>query len=214
MSQNTIKTMQTMTLARAIDLINEQERRIAELEAECSDLRIGLKFREKQLAATHTAGVPRGTNPAADQITPWLETEEGKAAVAKAVADANASVAELDAARAFDPSAKYSAAVPAALTTRHAIYDVLYEMRLAPRHQLEEAARRVEQHLLASGQGAKDSERLDWLEQMANEPGGLLLHDGGDFTGRAGLGLRRIGRTIRQAIDAAMPANGTNGEGR
>lgn len=30
---DTIKTMQTMTLARAIDLINEQERRIAELEA-------------------------------------------------------------------------------------------------------------------------------------------------------------------------------------
>lgn len=32
------KAMQTMTLARAIDLINEQERRIAKLEAEKAEL--------------------------------------------------------------------------------------------------------------------------------------------------------------------------------
>lgn len=53
---------------------------------------------------------------------------------------------------------------------------------------------------------AQDGERLDWLEQMANEPEGLLLHDGGDFTGRLGLGLRRVGRTLRQACDAVMKA--------
>lgn len=51
---------------------------------------------------------------------------------------------------------------------------------------------------------AADTARLDLLEQMANEPEGILLHDGGDFTGRRGFGLRRIGRTLRQALDAAM----------
>lgn len=56
-----------------------------------------------------------------------------------------------------------------------------------------------------AGGAQKDAARLDWLEQMANEPGGLLLHDGGDFTGRRGIGLRRVGRTLRQAIDAACP---------
>jgi hypothetical protein len=53
---------------------------------------------------------------------------------------------------------------------------------------------------------AEDAARLDWLESMGNEPEGILLHDGGDFTGRRGLGLRRIGRTIRAAIDAARKA--------
>jgi hypothetical protein len=55
----------------------------------------------------------------------------------------------------------------------------------------------------AGAQEGGDSTRLDWLEQMANAPGGLLLHDGGDFTGRLGLGLRRVGRSLRQAIDQA-----------
>jgi hypothetical protein len=50
----------------------------------------------------------------------------------------------------------------------------------------------------------RDAEMLDWLEMMANQPGGILLHDGGDFTGRLGLGLRRVGRSIRDAIRAAM----------
>lgn len=50
-----------------------------------------------------------------------------------------------------------------------------------------------------------DTARLDWLERMANEPGGLLLHDGSE-TGRCGLGLRPglTDRTLRAAIDAAM----------
>lgn len=52
--------------------------------------------------------------------------------------------------------------------------------------------------------GARDTARLDWLERMANNPEGLLLHDGGDFSSRIGLGLRRIGRTLRQACDQAM----------
>ncbi len=52
-----------------------------------------------------------------------------------------------------------------------------------------------------------DTQRLDWLERMANEPGGLLLHDGSE-SGRTGLGLRPglLIRTLRQAIDAAMDA--------
>lgn len=51
-----------------------------------------------------------------------------------------------------------------------------------------------------------DKERLDWLELMANQPGGLLLHDGSE-RGRTGLGLRpgALARTLREAIDAAMP---------
>lgn len=53
-------------------------------------------------------------------------------------------------------------------------------------------------------ENARDAVRLDWLEGMANRPQGLLLHDGGDFTGRLGLGLRRIGRSLRDAVDAAM----------
>lgn len=71
----------------------------------------------------------------------------------------------------------------------------------------------LEQIVVGAGERAqqpgseRDAARLDWLEQMANEPEGLLLHDGGDFTGRHGLGLRRIGRTLRQAIDAAMAAH-------
>jgi hypothetical protein len=50
-----------------------------------------------------------------------------------------------------------------------------------------------------------DTSRLDWLEMMANEPGGLLLHDGSE-SGRKGLGLRPgpLERTLRKAIDDAM----------
>jgi hypothetical protein len=50
-----------------------------------------------------------------------------------------------------------------------------------------------------------ETSRLDWLEMMANEPGGLLLHDGSE-SGRKGLGLRpgAMRRTLRQAIDDAM----------
>lgn len=50
----------------------------------------------------------------------------------------------------------------------------------------------------------KDSDRLDWLEKMANQKGGILLHDGSE-TGRTGLGLRPgyLNRTLRQAIDSA-----------
>jgi hypothetical protein len=53
-----------------------------------------------------------------------------------------------------------------------------------------------------------DSARLDWLERMANKPGGLLLHDGTE-QGRCGLGLRPglLKRTLREAIDAAMGAD-------
>ena len=49
-----------------------------------------------------------------------------------------------------------------------------------------------------------ETARLDWLERQANEPGGLLLHDGSE-SGRLGLGLRPGGlvRTLRAAIDRA-----------
>jgi hypothetical protein len=52
-------------------------------------------------------------------------------------------------------------------------------------------------------EGARDGSRLDWLEHMAKQPGGLLLHDGSE-TGRLGLGLFMPARTLRQAIDTAM----------
>ncbi len=52
---------------------------------------------------------------------------------------------------------------------------------------------------------ATDKERLDWLEHMANQEGGILLHDGSE-TGRLGIGLRpgTLNRTLREAIDQAM----------
>jgi hypothetical protein len=49
-----------------------------------------------------------------------------------------------------------------------------------------------------------DGMRLDWLERMAKEKGGLLLHSETEYTGRVGLGLARPDRTLRKAIDAAM----------
>jgi hypothetical protein len=48
-----------------------------------------------------------------------------------------------------------------------------------------------------------DAARLDWLERMANEPKGILLHGEKESTGRCGLGLANTGRTLRQAIDDA-----------
>lgn len=53
--------------------------------------------------------------------------------------------------------------------------------------------------------GFTDAERLDWLERQANEPGGLLLHDGSE-RGRRGLGLRPgwLVRDLREAIDTSM----------
>ena len=51
----------------------------------------------------------------------------------------------------------------------------------------------------------RDARRLDCLERLANERGGILLHDGSE-SGRAGLGLRPgcLVRSLREAIDAAM----------
>jgi hypothetical protein len=48
-----------------------------------------------------------------------------------------------------------------------------------------------------------DADRLDWLEQQANKGEGIHLHDGG-HAGCLGLGLARLGRTLRQAIDGCM----------
>ena len=50
-----------------------------------------------------------------------------------------------------------------------------------------------------------DKERVDWLEMMANQEGGILLHDGSE-TGHLGIGLRpgSLNRTLREAIDQAM----------
>lgn len=63
----------------------------------------------------------------------------------------------------------------------------------------------------------RDAARLDWLEQQANEPGGLLLHAEQE-TGRRGLGLRpgQLVRSLRDAIDAtqekpAAPSEGSQG---
>lgn len=53
----------------------------------------------------------------------------------------------------------------------------------------------------------RDGERLDALEIAANEPGGILLHDGSE-SGRRGIGLRPgcANRTLREAIDSYAPA--------
>lgn len=59
----------------------------------------------------------------------------------------------------------------------------------------------------------EDGERMDWLEREANEPDGLLLHDGSHHH-RRGLGLRpgSVVRTLRAAIDAARSTpEGDNG---
>lgn len=61
------------------------------------------------------------------------------------------------------------------------------------------------------GRQGEDSARIDWLEAQANERGGILLHDGSE-KGRRGLGLRpgALSRTLREAIDAAMPKEPTH----
>jgi hypothetical protein len=60
---------------------------------------------------------------------------------------------------------------------------------------------RIATALRAERESAKqDTERLDWLEAMANSKGGLLLHDGSE-SGRTGLGLYRLKRSLRRAVD-------------
>lgn len=53
----------------------------------------------------------------------------------------------------------------------------------------------------------EDGRMLDLLERMANQPGGVLLHDGSE-TGRTGFGLRpgNMRRTLREALRAALEA--------
>lgn len=53
-----------------------------------------------------------------------------------------------------------------------------------------------------------DAARLDWLEKMAHEQGGLLLHAETQSTGRTGLGLAMPPRSLREAIDQAMRSSG------
>lgn len=50
-------------------------------------------------------------------------------------------------------------------------------------------------------EGLEASRMLDLLERMANEPGGVLLHDGSE-TCRIGFGLRPggVNRTLREAL--------------
>lgn len=71
---------------------------------------------------------------------------------------------------------------------------------------VDDAAARIDEFLEAEirRHAGADAARLDLLERLSNEPQGLLLHDGepGKSTGRRGLGLHKIGRTLRQAIDA------------
>jgi hypothetical protein len=54
-------------------------------------------------------------------------------------------------------------------------------------------------------EGLEASRMLDLLERMANQPGGVLLHDGSE-TGRTGFGLRpgSINRTLREALRQAL----------
>lgn len=68
----------------------------------------------------------------------------------------------------------------------------------------KDALRTIIAALSAPKQVEDDADRIDWLESMANKPGGLLLHDGTE-TGRTGLALRPgfVRRTLRQAIDTA-----------
>jgi hypothetical protein len=60
-----------------------------------------------------------------------------------------------------------------------------------------------------------DKERLDWLERMANQNGGILLHDGSE-SGRTGLGLRpgTLNRSLREAIDQAMEGSPGSADAR
>lgn len=49
-----------------------------------------------------------------------------------------------------------------------------------------------------------DTERLDFLERMARQKDGLLLHAETLSTGRLGLGLACPQRSLREAIDQCM----------
>jgi hypothetical protein len=57
-----------------------------------------------------------------------------------------------------------------------------------------------------------DATYIDWLEMMANQRGGILLHDGSEG-GRLGLGLRpgSMKRTLREAIATAMSSVSRHG---
>ena len=76
----------------------------------------------------------------------------------------------------------------------------------APRESMMERIRTLEAECARL---REDARRLDWLEARANEPGGLLLHDGSE-RGRFGLGLRpgKMVRTLREAIDTPMRSEG------
>jgi hypothetical protein len=86
----------------------------------------------------------------------------------------------------------HASCIPARMPERpiHAVLDAAADRIASLQARLEAAER--------------DAARLDWLEQQANEPGGLLLHAESD-TGRLGLGLApgQIPRSLRAAIDAA-----------
>ena len=59
--------------------------------------------------------------------------------------------------------------------------------------------------LFALAEAQKDTSRLDRLEEIVNEEGSLVLHDGAaNCYGMPGLGLRpgALNRSLRQAIDA------------
>lgn len=49
-----------------------------------------------------------------------------------------------------------------------------------------------------------DQERIDWLEWMAKQPQGLLLHAEFQLPRRLGLGFAYPARSLRRAIDQAI----------
>jgi len=59
-----------------------------------------------------------------------------------------------------------------------------------------------------------DTARLDWLEKMARQRNGLLLHAETESTGRLGLGLGNPHRTLRDAIDEAMRFDRPSSQGK
>ena len=69
-----------------------------------------------------------------------------------------------------------------------------------------EEAKRFENFMIQVTEVLKDKKRIDWLEKMANESNGILLHDGSQINiVHNGLGLRpgRLVRTLREACDTA-----------
>lgn len=69
--------------------------------------------------------------------------------------------------------------------------------------KLEAENARLRQLLANQADLVEDALRLDHLEQLANGDRGVYLHDGmpNKRTGLPGLGLKHLGRTLRQAID-------------